>query len=189
MLIVGLGNPGDKYRMTRHNIGFLLLDMLAESYEFQSWQAKHKGLLNKGNIEGQDVILLKPQTYMNLSGESVIACCNFFKIPLDEVLVIHDDIDVPFAKVKVKTGGGHGGHNGLRSIDQHCGVNYHRVRFGVGKPIYDTADYVLSNFTGDEVRMLGEVLPLFLEKFPILQKKDFAKFSSWYNQELEKIIP
>lgn len=162
-LIVGLGNPGSKYEFTRHNIGFLCVDFLAEKLGFPVFKEKGKSLFSKGQINGEDVILLKPQTFMNLSGQSVLSISSFFKIPTENIIVIQDEIDLPFASVKVKFAGGHAGHNGLRSIDLAIGKDYHRIRCGVDHPKNtditekDVADYVLEKFNKEEIKNLQKI--------------------------------
>lgn len=147
MLIVGLGNPGSTYARTRHNIGFMVIDELCRRHSVQS--------VSKSSFEGElfkmgGHFLLKPTTYMNLSGKSVLAVKNFYKI--DGVIVIHDDLDLPFGALRFKVGGGHGGHNGLKSTDAAIGADYTRVRMGIGKPEHKSqvADYVLSPFSEQE---------------------------------------
>jgi PTH1 family peptidyl-tRNA hydrolase len=153
MLIVGLGNPGPSYEKTRHNIGFMVIDELI---------ARHNATkLSSSSFEGElykfkNHFLLKPLTFMNLSGNSVIKVKNFYKIETDEVVVIHDDLDLPFGALRFKAGGGHGGHNGLKSIDANITREYIRVRIGIGKPQNkgEVASYVLSNFAEDEQKCL-----------------------------------
>ncbi len=156
MLIVGLGNPGPAYASTRHNIGFMVIDELCRRHPVQS--------VSKSSFEGElfkmgEHFLLKPTTYMNLSGKSVLAVKNFYKI--DDVIVIHDDLDLPFGALRFKVGGGHGGHNGLKSADAAIGQNYTRVRMGIGKPEHKSqvADYVLHPFTPEESQFLSEWIP------------------------------
>jgi PTH1 family peptidyl-tRNA hydrolase len=153
LLIVGLGNPGKQYENTRHNIGFRVIDKLindsgAKNVSKSSFQGKL--------FKSSDTLFLKPTTYMNLSGNSVQTVKNFYKIELENIIVLHDDIDLGFSALRFKNGGGHGGHNGLRSIDAMIGKEYNRVRMGVGKPEHKSqvADYVLSNFTADEEEVL-----------------------------------
>ncbi len=157
-LIVGLGNPGDKYFKTRHNAGFLILDQILSRIG-GSWQGKKfDGEFARGTLSGEDCLLLKPQTFMNLSGRSVTQAQRFFKIVIEDVIVLHDDIDVPFGKVKARTGGGHGGHNGIRSIMAESGAeNFARVKLGVGRPQAtrpDVSNWVLSDFSVDELIQL-----------------------------------
>ncbi len=159
-LIVGLGNPGLEYAFSRHNVGFMAVDELAHRHSFSEFKEKFKGLIASGEIAGEKVYLLKPQTYMNLSGESVLAVCSFYKIKPKDVIVFHDDMDLETARVKVKNGGGSGGHNGIKSIDAHIGPEYTRVRIGVSKPQEKEkiVDWVLSRFSTDE---LAQLFPLF----------------------------
>lgn len=153
MLIVGLGNPGSAYASTRHNIGFMVIDELCRRHSVQT--------VSKSSFEGElfkmgSHFLLKPTTYMNLSGRSILAVKNFYKI--DEVIVIHDDLDLPFGALRFKNGGGHGGHNGLKSADAAIGADYTRVRMGIGKPEHKSqvADYVLHPFSSDEQAKLSQ---------------------------------
>jgi peptidyl-tRNA hydrolase, PTH1 family len=134
LLLVGLGNPGPEYRGHRHNIGFMALDEIQRLPGFTPWTKKFQGETSEGEVAGRRVLLLKPQTFMNDSGRSVQAAASFRKIPVSDVVVFHDELDLPPGKVRVKTGGGAGGHNGLRSIDQHLGRDYRRVRLGIGHP-------------------------------------------------------
>lgn len=154
-LIVGLGNPGMSYQMNRHNIGFMVADLIQEEEHFSEWTEKFKGLYTKKD----NIILLKPQTYMNLSGQSVQACATFFKITLENLWVVHDDIELSLGDVQTKTGGSAKGHNGLRSIDQCLGQDYHRIRCGIGRPIHgEVAEHVLSNFSKNEIAGLASTL-------------------------------
>jgi len=154
-LIVGLGNPGSKYEFTRHNIGFLTLDHLVETTGAHTLSSSsfHGELYKSSHI-----LFLKPTTYMNRSGVSVQAVSQFYKIEPERIVVIHDDLDLPFGAVRFKQGGGHGGHNGLKSIDALVGNDYIRVRMGIGKPVYKSqvVDYVLSRFTPEEMRVLPQ---------------------------------
>ena len=144
-LVVGLGNPGSGYAANRHNIGFMAADELVRRYSFGPWRKKFQGQISEGELNGQKVLVLKPETFMNLSGQSVGEVLRFYKIPVENVIVLHDELDLPPGKLRVKRGGGHGGHNGLRSIDAHCGKEYRRVRLGIGHP-------------GDKSRVHGHVL-------------------------------
>lgn len=149
--VIGLGNPGTKYAATRHNIGFMVVDELARRGACV-WQAKFKADVGRAPLAGRDVWLCKPQTWMNLSGDSVARLAGFYKLPIATLLVLHDEIDLPFGELRVKEGGGHGGHNGLRSIGDRLGDRgYIRLRIGVGRPQKgDPADYVLAPFANDE---------------------------------------
>ena len=151
-LFVGLGNPGNKYAGNRHNIGFLAIDEIARRHRFAPWRSRFQGQVTEGMIGAERVLLLKPQTYMNESGQSVGEAMRFFKIALADISVFHDELDLPPAKLRVKVGGGSAGHNGLRSITAHCTNNYRRVRMGIGHPgdkamvLY----YVLGDFPKSE---------------------------------------
>jgi len=134
-LIVGLGNPGSEYAQTRHNAGFWFVERLAEQYGIQlKADPKYKGISGRGNIEGQDVRLLLPTTFMNLSGQSVVPFAKFYQIAPEAILIAHDELDMNPGVIRLKTGGGHGGHNGLRDIVPHIGPNFHRLRIGIGHP-------------------------------------------------------
>ena len=153
-LFVGLGSPGTSYENNRHNIGFQVIDRLVEHYGAQNIsKSSFHGDLYKAN----QLLFLKPATYMNLSGKSVQPVQNFYKIALDDVIVIHDDLDLPFGSVRFKKGGGSGGHNGLKSIDNMVGKEYIRVRMGIGKPAYKSqvSDYVLQDFAPEEKQKLN----------------------------------
>jgi peptidyl-tRNA hydrolase, PTH1 family len=175
-LLVGLGNPGSRYARNRHNIGFMAVEAVARRHGFAGFRARFKGELAEGSIRGQRVLLLKPQTYMNASGESVGEAARFFKILHSDILVIHDEIDLRPGKLRVKYGGGSAGHNGLRSIDALVGSDYWRVRIGVGHPGVKelVQPYVLQNFPGEELTgwvepLLGAVagtVPLLLSGMP-----------------------
>lgn len=160
-LVVGLGNPGPKYAETRHNIGWMLLDH-SPLFRDAIWKSKFKGLYAETSLKGNRIYALKPQTFMNLSGESVQPMAAFFKIPPQEILVIHDELDIPFGQVHFKMGGGLAGHNGLKSMAAHLGTDqFARMRIGIGRPPYgDVSSWVLGPFQGDE----RVQLPLLLEK-------------------------
>src|SRR5580693_5310598 len=159
-LVVGLGNPGARYARNRHNVGFLALDAIARRHGVPGFRSRFKGELAEGVIGGERRLLLKPQTFMNASGESVAETARFFKISPSEILVIHDEIDLRPGKLRVKCGGGTAGHNGLRSIDALLGPDFWRVRIGVGHPGVKelVQPYVLQNFSGEE--LTGWVEPL-----------------------------
>jgi len=153
-LIAGLGNPGARYQLTRHNIGFLVLDRLAETNHIPVGQMGFEARFGKGMIAGQSVLLAKPQTFMNLSGTSVRKFFEYYRINIEDVIVVHDDLDLPFGTIRFKTGGGHGGHKGLISIIDHLGTtDFSRVRLGIGKPDHKgmVDSYVLSPFSPDEM--------------------------------------
>ena len=159
-LVVGLGNPGTKYELTRHNAGFLIVDQLAEQAGVQFQKSKFSGEVARSKLFGNDVFLLKPTTYMNLSGNSVSQLANFYKIPVERIAVIHDDIDLPPGKVKSRLGGGHGGHNGIRSMIDRLGASqFFRIKIGFGKPQAEHPDtvsnWVLGQMTEAELQWLG----------------------------------
>lgn len=158
-LFVGLGNPGAKYSQNRHNIGFMAVERIAET-GFSPWKSKFQGLLAEGRIGTEKVILLKPATFMNLSGQSVGEAMRFYKLTSDDIIVFHDELDLAPGKVRLKTGGGHAGHNGLRSLHQHIGPDYHRVRLGIGHPGHKdkVARYVLHDFAKAEASWLSDLL-------------------------------
>jgi PTH1 family peptidyl-tRNA hydrolase len=159
-LFVGLGNPGAQYAGHRHNIGFLAVDRIAADHGFAPWKRAFKGEVAEGRLGREKVLLLKPQTFMNLSGEAVRAAVDFYKLAPGDVTVFHDELDLAPGKVRLKAGGGHAGHNGLRSVHQHLGPDYGRVRLGIGHPGHKdrVAAYVLSNFGKDEAEWLEDVL-------------------------------
>ena len=165
-LIVGLGNPGPKYAGHRHNIGFLVVDELAGQWGASWFREKFKGEMAKVTVGDEDVVLLKPLTYMNLSGESVQAAMRFFRVPLANVICVHDELDLDFGVVRLKVGGGTAGHNGLKSVVQHCGgPDFVRCRVGIGRPSggQEPHSYVLSDFSRDEGARLTEPIDLAVE--------------------------
>ena len=180
-LVVGLGNPGEEYAKTRHNIGFMAADEIHSRYNFSPFKAKFEGLLAEGNIDGQKVLLLKPQTFMNLSGNSVGKVANFYKISPNNIVVIHDDKDLALGKLKAKTGGSAGGHNGLKNIDSQIGPEYNRIRVGVGSPQEhhtDTVNFVLSRFAKAEMDVLQERLDFISNSIGELLNKGIAHYSN-----------
>ena len=159
-LFVGLGNPGGQYAGNRHNIGFMAMDRIASDHGFAPWRKKFNGQLTEGRLGRDKVLLLKPETFMNRSGQSVGEAMRFYKLEPADVVVFHDELDLAPGKVRVKSGGGHAGHNGLRSIHAHIGDAYDRVRLGIGHPGRKelVAGYVLSDFAKAETDMLDDVL-------------------------------
>lgn len=159
-LWVGLGNPGPQYVFNRHNVGFMACDAIAELHGFGLVQKKFQGWLQEGRIGSDKVLLLKPATFMNESGRSVGEAMRFYKLDVSALTVFHDELDLPPFKVKVKQGGGHAGHNGLRSIDQHLGPDFRRVRLGIGHPGHKDRvhGYVLGNYAKAEMDPLAEML-------------------------------
>ncbi len=159
-LFVGLGNPGAKYAQNRHNVGFMAVDRIAEDHGFGPWRSKFQGQMAEGRLGSEKVALLKPETFMNLSGQSVGEAMRFFKLTPDDVTVFHDEIDLAPGKLRVKEGGGHAGHNGLRSLHSHIGDAYQRVRIGVGHPGHKDAvpGYVLRDFAKADQDWLDDLL-------------------------------
>lgn len=159
-MFVGLGNPGAKYAQNRHNIGFMVVDQIATDHGFAPWRAKFQGQVSEGRLGSEKIVLLKPGTFMNLSGQSVGEAMRFYKLDSTDITVFHDEIDLAPAKVRLKAGGGHAGHNGLRSIHQHIGPHYDRVRLGVGHPGHKDAvpGYVLHDFAKADAEWLDDVL-------------------------------
>ena len=184
-LIVGLGNPGPQYSWTRHNAGFMVLDRLSRTAGIPVTRKAFSGLTGDGNWSGERVFLLKPQTFMNLSGRSVAEALRFYKLSLADLIVIHDDLDIPFGRVRLKDGGGHGGHNGLRSLAQELGSSdYLRVRIGIGRPVHgDVVNYVLSNFVKDEMDGLMGVLDGALDALEMLLKEGLPKAMSIHHSK------
>ena len=177
-LIVGLGNPGAKYAMNRHNIGFMAADRIAEDHGFGPWKAKFQGVVTDGRLGDEKVVLLKPETFMNRSGQSVGEAMRFYKLAPEDVIVLHDEIDLAPGKVRFKRGGGHAGHNGLRSVHGHIGEAYARVRLGVGHPGHKDAvpGYVLRDFPKADRDWLDDVIRGVSDGAPHLADGDGGKF-------------
>ena len=159
-MVVGLGNPGRRYERTRHNAGFVVVERLAERWSIPADRKQSGALVGDGRIGDARVTLVRPQSFMNLSGQPVRALMDFLKLETPEIVVVHDEVDLPFGAVRCKQGGGHGGHNGLRDLNKHLGPDYLRVRVGVGRPPegWDTADYVLGTWAEDEAPRVGELI-------------------------------
>ncbi|MEA1915820.1 MAG: aminoacyl-tRNA hydrolase [Campylobacterota bacterium] len=182
-LIAGLGNPGEKYSQTRHNIGFMVIDEMTKSLNTTN--------INRSNFKATvekslNTLYVKPQTYMNLSGESLGSIANYYNIPIENIIVIHDDLDLPFGTIKFKVGGGHGGHNGLRSIDSHLGKDYIRVRLGIGKPQnkQDVANFVLSRFSQEEFDKINDIILHTIKSIEALKSEDLIEVKSKYTKKL-----
>ena len=184
-VIVGLGNPGKKYENTRHNAGFIAIDALANKYGISVTEKKHKALCGSGVIEGVKVLLVKPQTYMNLSGESVHEVLDFYKLnPEEEMLVIYDDISLAPGNIRIRRKGSAGGHNGIKSLIAHAGTqDFMRIKVGVGeKPSgWDLADYVLGHFSQDDLTKLNEVMPDVIGATVLMSQGDIGKAMNDYN--------
>jgi PTH1 family peptidyl-tRNA hydrolase len=180
LLLVGLGNPGPGHADDRHNIGYMAADAIVRRHGFGPFRAKFKGVTADGTIADEKVAILKPETYMNLSGESVVAAAHFYKLPPEQVIVIHDEIDLAFTKVRVKQDGGSGGHNGLRSIDAHLGPDYWRVRLGVGHPGIPelVIHHVLRPFAKDEMPLVEKLVEAVADAMPLLVRGESNRFMS-----------
>jgi peptidyl-tRNA hydrolase, PTH1 family len=178
LLIAGLGNPGAEYARNRHNAGFMAADTIHESYKFSPWRARFQGAISEGALGGRKTYLLKPMTYMNESGQSVGPALRFFKLPLSALVVMHDEIDLPAAKLKVKTGGGDAGNNGARSITAALGPDYRRVRIGIGHPgeKHRVHGHVLGNFSRADEDWLVPMLSAIADAAPMLAKDDDVGF-------------
>ena len=181
-LFAGLGNPGQNYARNRHNVGFMAIDLLANSYDFPAWQKKAASLQTAGQIDRSKIILLKPQSYMNKSGLPIAEVARFHKIPANHIFVFHDELDLAPGRMRAKQGGGHGGHNGLRDIDRHLGHDYWRIRIGIGRPdnpAIDVKSWVLSNFTKTETSgWLPDLLGAISDEVPRLITRDDNGFMS-----------
>lgn len=183
-LIVGLGNPTAQYADTRHNAGFWLVEKIATQHHIAlSTDKKFHGLVGKGRIGGEQVHLLMPDTYMNRSGMAVAPLMKFYNLTADELLVIHDELDIGAGAVKFKTGGGHGGHNGLRDIVPHTGADFHRIRLGIGRPAHSgqVSNFVLSKPTLDEKIAIERAMDCVLDNLSSLIAGDFAKAQNAIN--------
>ncbi len=189
-LVAGLGNPGAKYERNRHNIGFLTADIVADKRGASPWLKKFSGVCCEARHEPR-TFFLKPLTYMNLSGESVAACARFYKIPPERTIVLYDDLDLPAGKLRVRQGGGNGGHNGLKSIDAHMGKDYWRVRIGIGRPEHkdDVSNYVLSDFSKTEWSIQEKMIDTIAAHFGMLLEGNDAGFMNKIALELNPPPP
>ncbi len=183
-LIVGLGNPGNEYENTRHNMGFILLDFFAEKHNIKINKEKFNGLYAQTTINGEKVILLKPLSFMNLSGEVVEKYVNFYKINIDDILIINDDLDLNFGRIKLKMAGSSGGHNGLKNIILHLNTeNFKRLKIGISKnKLIDTKDYVLGKFKKEELDCLDELKIKINNLLDDYFEMNFEKLMCKYNQ-------
>ena len=180
LLVVGLGNPGPKYRDNRHNIGFMAVDAIARRHGFGPFRSRFQGEFAEGVVDSARVLVLKPMTFMNESGRAVAAAARFFKIPVDRIVVFHDELDLAEGKIRVKDGGGHAGHNGLRSLHAHLGPDYRRVRLGIGHPgdRNRVIGYVLEDFGSADTVWLDPLLDAVADTFPHLANGDASAFMS-----------
>jgi len=184
MWIVGLGNPGKQYAATRHNIGFMAIDRLSERWGIPVQRNQCKALIGEGNVQGRKVHLIKPMTYMNLSGEAVRAFMDYYKKDLGDLIVIYDDLDTPFGKMRLRYKGSAGGHNGIKSIIQHTGSQqFNRIRLGISRPApgEDIVDYVLSPFSQEELAKLPELLDKTCDSLEYLLHNPFEKTMARFN--------
>ena len=183
-LIVGLGNPGTEYAQTRHNAGFWFVQRLAEQYGIQlKADPKYKGISGRGNIEGQDVRLLLPTTFMNLVGQSVVPFAKFYQIAPEAILIAHDELDMNPGVIRLKTGGGHGGHNGLKDIVPHIGSNFHRLRIGIGHPGSKerVSGHVLSKAPSSEQNLMDDAIAHALSRIQLLVNDDIQQAMNQIN--------
>lgn len=188
-LIVGLGNPGMQYAATRHNIGFEVIDSIAETYNIQIVKNKYKALIGEGTIAGEKVILMKPQTYMNLSGEAVKACMDFHKISPKDLIVAYDDISLELGQLRLRASGSAGGHNGIKNIIAQIGTQeFPRVKFGVGeKPAgWDLANYVLGRFSEEEMKVIGPRIGDAVKAIETIVDSGIEKAMNNYNNKVRR---
>ena len=178
LILAGLGNPGAQYQNHRHNVGFMAADAIARRHSFSPWTKKFHGLIAEGTLGGEKILLIKPQTFMNLSGQSVGEAMRFYKLSPSEVVVLYDELDLAPGKVRVKVGGGAGGHNGIRSLDQHIGNAYKRVRIGIGHPGVKELvhSYVLGDFAKADRDWLDPLIDAIGEHAGLLAKGDDNSF-------------
>ncbi len=185
-MIVGLGNPGPKYQLNRHNIGFILVDALAMRLEGRlDFRSEHKALTLKTSLQQERILLVKPQTFMNLSGQSVQDLFQYYDLSLDDLLVVQDDCDLPFQALRFQRSRGHGGHNGIRNIHQYLGPDYARLKLGVSRPSHpgqDVADYLLSDFSKDEQKSLDDFLLYSCEAVETLILQGYDRASNQFNR-------
>lgn len=181
-IIVGLGNPGSEYNGTRHNIGFEVVDYIANKYNININRVKFKGVYGEGFIEGKKVILLKPSTYMNLSGESIREIINFYKLSSEEIIVIYDDISLPVGKIRIREKGSAGGHNGIKSIIQNLNIDeFPRIKVGVGQPTNGLVSHVLGKFPIEEIEVLKKVIPVCSESVLEILKNSVKESMNKFN--------
>ncbi|MDQ7070661.1 MAG: aminoacyl-tRNA hydrolase [Rhodobacterales bacterium] len=177
-IFAGLGNPGAKYAGNRHNVGFMALDRMADDHNFGPWKSRFQGMVTEGRLGREKVLFLKPATFMNLSGQSVGEAMRFYKLDPADITVFHDELDLAPGKIRVKTGGGHAGHNGLRSIHAHIGPDYRRVRIGIGHPGHKdrVSGYVLHDFAKSDTEWLDDMMRGICDGANHLAQGDSARF-------------
>jgi len=178
LLLVGLGNPGNKYQNNRHNVGFMAVDEIIRRFSFSGPKNNFQAEVYEGRIGSEKALILKPQTFMNLSGQAVGEAARYFKIDVSDIIVLYDELDLPAGKIKFKTGGGTAGHNGLKSMNQHLGDAYHRVRIGIGHPgdRSKVSNHVLGDFAKADQQWLDPLLDAIANAAPELAQKDGGKF-------------
>jgi PTH1 family peptidyl-tRNA hydrolase len=186
ILLAGLGNPGPKYARNRHNAGFMVADEIVRHYGLSPWRAKFQGEVSDGVIDGEKVLVLKPGTFMNESGRAVGEAMRFYNLEPEDVVVIHDELDLPPGKFRMKTGGGHAGNNGLRSIIQHIGAEFHRVRFGIGHPGHKDKvhGYVLKDFSKEDLKAAEPLIDALVRHLPLLVTRQFATYQNKVHLDL-----
>ena len=181
-LIVGLGNPGKKYEHTRHNMGFDVVDLFAEQAQIDIDKDAFKGLVGRGKIFDEDIYILKPQTFMNLSGESVREIVSYFKIDLEDIIVVYDDMDLPIGKIRLRPSGTSGGHKGMQNIIEHLhSEDIKRIRIGIGQSTFDTVDYVLSKPLKEEMPLVEDSIKQACDALKEILKSNFEKAMNKYN--------
>ena len=182
-LIIGLGNHGFKYKETRHNLGFNAIEALAEKFKISEFQDKFDGKIAKATIFNQDVIFFLPMTFMNNSGIPISKIVNFYKIPLSDIFIIFDDLDLAVGKIKIRMGGRDAGHNGLKSIDSHIGKNYNKIKIGIGRPALASmvTNYVLNKFDESEFYQVNAILKFLAENFNLILSEQYEKFLNLYH--------
>jgi PTH1 family peptidyl-tRNA hydrolase len=183
-LVVGLGNPGKKYAKTKHNVGFLVVDEIGEKVGIELNKKKFKGIYGEGAVNGGKLLLLKPETFMNLSGEAVSSIKNFYDIPTDNIIVVHDEMDLGLGIIRIKSGGGSAGHNGIKSIISRIGSeDFKRVRIGIGKPLVkdEGADHVLKGFKGDQDKIIQDTIVRAAEAVLCIMSEGLEKAMNKYN--------
>ncbi|MCZ2158376.1 aminoacyl-tRNA hydrolase [Bartonella sp. 220] len=190
-LIAGLGNPGSQYRNNRHNIGFMAVDAIYQTFSFSPWSKKFQAKISNGFINDEKTFLIKPQTFMNLSGQAIGEALRFYKLDLKNLIVIYDELDLPPGKVRVKIGGGNNGHNGIKSIDTHCGTDYYRIRLGIGRPHSKELvhQHVLGNFTKSDQEWLPPLLEAIAKSITLFIKGDQCLFMNEIAQAIKNKDP